>query len=35
VEHSLGKLGLRNRAQLTAWAVQRGLGPGDARRDGL
>jgi non-specific serine/threonine protein kinase len=25
VEHILGRLGLRNRAQLTAWAVAHGL----------
>jgi DNA-binding NarL/FixJ family response regulator len=25
VEHILGKLGLRNRMQITAWAVEHGL----------
>jgi len=27
VEHILDKLGLRNRAQITAWVVERGLRP--------
>jgi DNA-binding NarL/FixJ family response regulator len=28
VEHILGKLGLRNRAQITAWAVAHGVADG-------
>jgi non-specific serine/threonine protein kinase len=36
VEHILAKLGLRNRAQITAWVIQHGLGqaPGDPQSPG-
>jgi DNA-binding NarL/FixJ family response regulator len=31
VEHILGKLNLRSRAQIAVWASQQGLLPGEAR----